>query len=254
MASDYYHVADWQTRLRALTHAVGLILVAYLLGAVCVFVATGLLRLGGITAESVASLPPLPYAVLTASQFVGFFLTVVAYLQWRDETDFFEVGLPSLRDVALVVGGFVALYGLNVAVSIAFQFLGVEIATNRVIEEGQQDSVRFLYMIPVTLFFVAPAEELLFRGVIQGLFRRVYGVVPGVAIASLLFGLVHYLALIGSGSGKLSYVAVAAGLGLVLGALYEVSQNIAVPIVVHGLFNSFLFVGQYLLATGAIQA
>lgn len=252
MASEYYRAADTETRVRSVTHSFGLIIAALLLATLCVSVASAVAMAAGFSVESMASLPPVPYAALTAAQFVGFLLAGFAYLWWRD-TDLFDFGFPSLRGLAWIVGGFVALYGLNLVVSVAFQWFGVEVATNRVVEQGQQDPTRFLLLIPVTILFVAPAEELLYRGIIQGLFRRAYGVVPGVVFASLLFGFGHWLALIGSGSGKVSYVVMAALLGLVLGALYEFSENLLVPIAVHGLYNALLFVGQYLVAIGAVS-
>lgn len=254
MVSEYYRVTDRETRLRSVTHSFGLVILAVLLSVVCVFLAAGVVRLSGFTFQSMAALPPAVYAALSAAQFVGFFAAVFAYLRWRDDDTFFAIGLPSLRDVAWIVGGFVGLYGLNLALTVVLQFVGADIATNQVVSDGMQDTVRFLYLIPVTLLFVAPAEELLFRGVIQGLFRRAYGVVPGILLASVMFGFGHWLALTGTGGGKLAYVLVAAVLGIVLGTLYELSGNLTVPIAVHGLYNTLLFVGQYLVATGAVQA
>lgn len=107
-------------------------------------------------------------------------------------------------------------------------------------------------MVPISLLLVAPGEELIFRGVVQGLFRRAYGPVPAILITSALFGVAHYLAL--SGSGKLVYVAVAAILGLVLGTVYELSDNLVVPTLAHGVWNSYLFLGQWVLLTYDIEA
>jgi hypothetical protein len=105
-------------------------------------------------------------------------------------------------------------------------------------------------MIPVAILLVGPFEELVFRGGVQGILRRTWG--PGVAIvvASVLFGLVHWIALTGAGGSRVPYVTVAATLGLVLGYLYERSRNLVVPAVVHGLYNTVLFGAQYLSATG----
>lgn len=249
MASDYYDVADWETRLESLVHSVGLVIVAFLLSTACAVVGLSLFAVGGTPVESTDSLAPLPYAALTAIQFLGFFLAAFGYLRWRGDPDLFDVDRPSASTVGWIVGGFVALYALNLALGAVFAWLGLESATNQAIEAGRRDPARFLYMVPVTLLFVAPAEELLFRGVVQGLFRRAYGVVPGIVFASVVFGFGHWLALIGGGEGKLVYVAVTAALGLLLGALYELSGNLVVPIVVHGLYNTLVFLNQYVQAT-----
>ena len=252
MGSEYYRIPDAETRLRTLVHGFGLVVVAYFLGLVASQVTVVGISSFGISVESTASLPPLPYAVLNAALFVGFFLAVFAYLRWQGFPDLFEVEAPSVRDLGWVVAGFVGLFVLAYALTTTLDALGIDSATNTVIDQGRNDPVRFLYMIPVTLLFVAPAEELLFRGTVQGLFRKAYGVVPGVLFASAIFGLGHWFALAGTSSGKLRYVAVAAMLGIVLGALYELTENLVVPILVHAAWNSFSFVTNYVEATGVV--
>jgi membrane protease YdiL (CAAX protease family) len=252
MASDYYRVPDWETRLQTLSHGVGLVVAGVVLSLVAATIGITLFQGLGLTFETTADLAPLPYATLNAIQFLGYYAASLLYLRWRDYPDLFRVALPSLRDLALVVAGFVALYALAYALTVVFSALGIESATNSVVDQGREDPVRFLYLIPVTFLFVAPAEEILFRGVIQGMFRRAYGVVPAVVFASAIFGLGHWLALLGSDTGKVRYVVVAAMLGLVLGALYELTENILVPILVHAVWNSASFVSNYVDATGAI--
>jgi membrane protease YdiL (CAAX protease family) len=140
---------------------------------------------------------------------------------------------------------------LNVLAEVLSQ-LGIQSAANNAITQGQQQPEYLLYLIPVALLFNAPAEEFLFRGVVQGLFRKAYGPLPAVVMASALFGVVHYFALGGQGS-KWAYVAIAAVLGLLLGLLYEKTENLAVPIAVHGIYNALQFYLAYLAATGQIQ-
>lgn len=252
MASDYYRVADMETRVESFVHSVGLVVAAFLAGTLVFLTGASLLQALGFEFEQTAQLPPLAYAGLTATQFVGFFLVVYLYLDWRPDLDLFDLDIPSLRDVAWVVGGFVGLFLVATVVSVAFQRFGVETATNQVITQGQQDPVRFLLLIPVTFLFVAPAEELLFRGLVQGLFRRAYGAVPAVLLASVLFGAPHYLALVGPGETVLPTLVLVTVLGIVLGTLYELSENLAVPLLVHAFWNSFSFVNQYLQATGGL--
>jgi membrane protease YdiL (CAAX protease family) len=253
MASEYYRVTDWETRLRSLGTAAGLVVGAFLVGAVLTLVSVQLLSLAGLVSQGMdpADMPPVALVVLFGAQFVGFGVVVVAYIRYREERDLFRIGVPSLTDVGWIVGGIVALIAVAAVIGQIVQLLGAETATNQVVELGERNPVVFLYMIPVTIVFVAPAEEALFRGAVQGLFRRAYGVLPGVILASALFGVAHYLAL--TGGGKVTYIAVAAGLGIVLGALYELTENLAVPIAVHGLWNTILFGSQYLIASGTVS-
>lgn len=252
MASDYYRVTDMRTRLESLSHAIGLVVVAFVVGGIATILTASVFRAAGLQVEPLAQLPPLPYAAVTASQFAGFFLVIVAYLAWRSDVEFFQVEVPSLRDVAWFLGGFVGLYLLATGISLVFQYYGIETATNQVVIQGRAEPVRFLYLIPVTVLFVAPAEELLFRGLVQGLFRRAYGVVPAVLLASVLFGAPHYLAYIGAGDTKIPTVVLVTVLGIVLGAVYEYTENILVPIAVHALWNSMSFAFNYIDATGTL--
>ncbi|QLH81071.1 CPBP family intramembrane glutamic endopeptidase [Halosimplex pelagicum] len=252
MGSEYYRVADMETRVESLFHSIALVVLAFIAGTFLLAGAGSVLGALGFDVESMATLPPLAYAALTATQFVGFFAVIGLYLGWRSDEQFFRAAVPSLRDLGWVVAGFVGLFAIASALSAVIQAAGVDTATNQVITQGQRDPVRFLYLIPVTFLFVAPAEELLFRGIVQGLFRRAYGAVPAVVLASAVFGAMHYFALLGSDGSIVSSLALAAALGVVLGAVYELTENIVVPIVVHGCWNTMSFLLQYFQATGVV--
>ncbi|MEF8852045.1 MAG: CPBP family glutamic-type intramembrane protease [Haloarculaceae archaeon] len=251
---EYYRATDWRTRAESLGHSLGVVVAAFLVGYVLLnVVALALVAADVVSVEALANeevpVPPNVYAAVTVAQFFGMGVLGAAYLWWRGGTDLFDVAVPDLRDVATVVVGFVAIFVAATALSVVIRQLGVETATNQVVEQGQQNPAIFLYMIPITIVFVAPAEELIFRGIVQGLFRRAYGVVPAVVLASALFGVAHWLAL--TGGGRLTYIAIAAVLGVVLGVAYELTENLAVPVVIHGLWNAFLFGSQYAAATNA---
>ncbi len=76
-------------------------------------------------------------------------------------------------------------------------------------------------------------EELLFRGLVQsalqGWFGEPYGWALAVAVASLAFGICHWL--------NTTYAVIAAGIGIYLGGLFLLVDNVAAPIVAHGLFD-----------------
>lgn len=73
------------------------------------------------------------------------------------------------------------------------------------------------------------AEEALFRGLVQGGLTGVTGWLPALLIASLLFGVAHWL------TGL--YALLAGVVGLYLGGLYLLTGNLLVPIVVHALYD-----------------
>lgn len=243
MSSDLYHRADFEVQLESVLFAFGVVALAFGFGAGLAIGASVVAGLFGITRESA---PTLATVVVTIPQFVGFMLAVVAYVAVREDRDLIRWRVPTVGDAGWAAIGFVVLIVAAWAASAVAAFFGAESAQNRVITMGQSNPELFIYMIPITILFVAPAEELVFRGAVQGLFRRAWGVVPAVVLTSLAFGVVHVVAL--SGSGKLLYIGVVAVLGLVLGAVYEHTENLVVPIAIHGAWNAMLFAAQYAMA------
>lgn len=233
----------------ATVHAVLVVLVVFLSAVAVATPVRGLLVGGPVVADS-----PLDQALTTGLQFVGFFVGVALYLGALREWDLVRgrVRTPTSRDLVWTVGGLVGLLGLSVTLSAVLGALGIEMAQNQVITQGDRNPVLYLYLLPVTLLLVAPAEELVFRGVVQGLFRRVVGPAPAIAAASVLFGVAHWLALTGGGGGRVSYVLVAAVLGVVLGVAYERTANLVVPTLIHGLYNVSRFLLGYVVATGLV--
>lgn len=247
MEDELFRYADLETRLVAAAHAIGVILLAFALGALILpVIAIVPLNLLIEVRTPGGDLTPITLTVLSILQFTGFGIVAIGYVLRRKVT-LFEIDLPSLSDIGWIVGGFVALFLANALLSVLITYLGIASAENTVVTTGNENPEFFLYMIPVALLFVGPGEELIFRGVVQGLLRKAYGVVPAIVLSSALFGVAHYLAL--SGEGKITYIAVAAVLGLVLGTVYEQSKNLLVPTVIHGLWNTMLFLVSWYAAT-----
>jgi membrane protease YdiL (CAAX protease family) len=72
-------------------------------------------------------------------------------------------------------------------------------------------------------------EELLFRGLIQAALTNWLGTVAGIAIASLLFGLAHII--------TPTYAVLATVIGVYLGGIWIVAENLLAPIVAHALYD-----------------
>ena len=92
-------------------------------------------------------------------------------------------------------------------------------------------------LLNLFVFAVLPAllEELVFRGYVLRTLR-VYGDWFAVMVSSLLFGLMH---------GNISQIPFAFIVGLALGWLYVMTDNIWVPVAVHFANNAFSLVQQY---------
>ena len=248
---DLYRYTDLETRIQSVTHALGVILVAFALGSIVLPILLLVFLDPFVPLVDGESYTSEGYLLLSSVQFMGFIIVAIGYVNWRD-VDLFEFSIPSLRGLAWIPGGFVLLYAVAYGLSVLIGLLNLDIATNSVVEIGRQDPQIFLYMIPISFLLVGPGEELVFRGVVQGLFRKAYGVVPAVLLASVFFGISHYLAL--AGEGRVTYIAIAMGLGLVLGTVYERTENIVVPAVIHGAWNAMLFASEWYAATNPEMA
>lgn len=82
-------------------------------------------------------------------------------------------------------------------------------------------------------------EELLFRGVIQTGMAASFGAWAGLVVASVLFGMMHAL--------SRAYFVLATAMGLYLGVLYQATDNLLLPAIVHGLYDA-IAIGYLLLA------
>ncbi len=77
------------------------------------------------------------------------------------------------------------------------------------------------------------AEELLFRGFVQGFLAGYLPLWAAVGGAALLFGLAHSVTPL--------YILLAGVMGVYLGLLYHFTGNLLVPVLVHGIHNFLSF-------------
>jgi membrane protease YdiL (CAAX protease family) len=236
--------ADWYRSLRPIVIAILLIVSAFVLANLIALLVIVALSTLGIAPHSVSG-----RIALIIEQEVVFGLTAVVYATYR-YPDLISSKRPSIRTAGWIVGGVLLLLGVAQVLGFVFQQFGISSGANRITQIGRDNPQLLLYLIPVAIFVIGPGEELLFRGGVQSLLRRSFSAIPAVVIASVLFGLVHIPAVVASGIvGVTSYVATTIVLGLVLGSLYEYTDNILVPALVHGGYNAILFAGLYILTT-----
>jgi uncharacterized protein len=88
----------------------------------------------------------------------------------------------------------------------------------------------FIYM----LFFVGLGEELLFRGLVQRDLSELFGWKWGLAVTSLMFGVMH---MTWRSVPELGFTTLA---GLIFGLLYYKTGRLTAPIVAHGVGNTVL--------------
>ena len=237
------------TRLRAVLVTIGLALSSFVIGNIVVLaVATALEAVGFQVYDRPAIILFLSVVLLQGVTFGG---VALGYLKLRGlGWSFIRARVPSLRDLAVTLGGFLLLIVILVAASRVLSSLGIQSAQNQIVEIGNQNPIVFLLLVPLSFLLVGPGEELLFRGLIQGTLAESFHPVRAIILASALFAIVHIFSL--SGQGKLVYIGIVFALALVLGATYEYTDNLVVPALIHGAYNAVQFGGAYLAATGAL--
>ncbi len=228
-------------RLRLVAVCFGLAVAGLLTGLVVLlvlaFALTGLLEV---------TVPPLGQLALSlvAIQGVGFPLVAVLYFRYagRSLRAFVPVAIPSLRHLGIALGGWLlALVATPLVTAAAVSLTGQQPANNAAGQTAQQNPEIIPFLIPLVFLLNAPGEELLFRGVIQGLLAERFGPWAAVVLATSAFAPLHITALIGSPSAAAITIAVLSVPSLVFGAVYVLTDNLVVPSLVHALFNSTIF-------------
>lgn len=175
---------------------------------------------------------------------IGDVLGYPAYVRHFDV----DAAVPDLEGWAIVVGGYVvALASAFTGAAIVSQFQ-VETGQNAAAEIGMENPEVLLLLIPASILLIGPGEELLFRGIVQGRLREVFGPISAVLVASFVFAMLHWFALSGgSPTGNLVAAGLLIGPAIVLGAAYEYTDNIVVPSLIHGIYNATLFTLLYVI-------
>lgn len=236
------------TRVQATLESLSLVLTTFvfatIVGAVLYSVLTGNAPTG--TTESFTG----RLINIVALQLLSIPLIAYVYIELTDRSlDFININWPSTLQLAIAGGGTVGLVGLNYAIIFIFTYVDIPIAPAQL--TNLSDPAYYLILAATSIFIIAPSEELLFRGIIQQRLTEVFSPVGAILIASAIFSLPHYQALI-LADGRLASLVLIFLLGCVLGVVYFYTKNLVIPIIMHALFNVFAFMTAYLNATAAL--
>ena len=202
------------------------------------------------------------FGVLLVLSELGFAVAAVAFLLATGRSfDYVRWAGVDREVVRWVAGGTAGLFALRVAAIGVVQALGLPVAESSVTDlAGQGYVATLLLLVPLSVLVVGPAEELLFRGVVQRYLSGCFSTTGAVVGASVLFALVHLpttlLAVADPVVTDADLLAVAVTLSIVfalslgLGYLYARTANLAVPVFVHGCYDALLFALAYVVAVG----
>lgn len=200
-----------------------------------------------------ALLPVLPnlaaFGLATVvGQYVAFIGFGLWYLRrrgydWSRITSYFGVRLPSLKELGMVLLGWVVILLLVVIVQFIVQAFLPEPAQNEgasMLADYTGNVGIYLGVVLFMFLVVGPSEEILYRGVVQNRLRERLPAFPAILVASLVFASVHVVALAGNLVAMATTVGILFVPAIVLGIVYEYTGNIVVPALLHGLHNSVI--------------
>lgn len=156
-------------------------------------------------------------------------------------TDYFmklRVKLPSLYQIPLIITGVIALACGCLLISIVFN--GAKSSSdgftlyNTFVSRNGGGFFEALFLIIAYAAVPAFCEELVFRGILSREFER-YNVVFGIFSSSLFFALLHF---------NPSQIPVYLFSGIVLALSMYATGSIAVPMIMHFIYNVFGLFGQ----------
>lgn len=161
----------------------------------------------------------------------------------RHDRSFLDLAAPSLRDIGYVIGGIVLLTAVWLGVSILASALGVTFSEHSLAEQAREgNATLLLLMIPISILFIGPGEELVFRNVVQKRLAETYADWSAIGITSLVFGAIHLPAYATEPLPQVvPSLAIVFALSILLGWLYVRTEKLVVPALAHGCYNAMQF-------------
>lgn len=155
--------------------------------------------------------------------------------------------------IKYIVFGVMTLLFLNVFMNLIYTVFNIEVGVNIIIQnQGNLDSIYYLYLIPCMLFIVGPAEEIMIRGIVQGEYRDKFGSNKSIVITSIIFASLHIFSVSSGILQTIPYIISTFVLSLILGYIYEKTENIIIPSITHGVYNALLVFSIYINQVGYV--
>jgi uncharacterized protein len=168
-------------------------------------------------------------ALLLAIGFEGGLLALALVLGWLLGQPPLELTHWNVRDLGL---GIVATLPLLAGFWICVRWpVGPLARIKQFSEEFIRPLFRGCTVYDLALISVVAGlgEEMLFRGVVQGVLGRWLGIGFGLAIASLIFGLLHFI--------TPTYALLASAVGVYFGLSVLLTENLLIVIIPHSLYD-----------------
>lgn len=181
------------------------------------------------------------YAVVARSGTqVGFAVVAVVFLMIAgDRSRYVKLRRPTLEDIGWIVALPFVLFTIGAGLTLLLPAIGVSAPSASHGVEGTKAilidrPILWAVVIPGLYLFAAPVEELLYRGITQGLLRPHLGTGGIVLASAVAFGLMHAVVFALSPPEHFVYsiLSISAS-GAVWAVVYERTENLAVTAVNH---------------------
>lgn len=207
----------------------------------------------------------------SAAGYVVSFIIIVLLIAFPAIAKMLGASNEVVKELFYTLLGIIGIIAINKIYGTDFKFRGKDVLKGIISASGlvfipmilltfiisyKQPDIPFLQALPsVLIAFVIAAgaglsEEFILRGVLFNTFRYRFGedrksIVKAVIFSSVIFGLLHLINLIENPIlviTTLSQVGYAIEIGIVLGCIYYITNNIWVCAIFHGLFDFAAFI------------
>lgn len=164
--------------------------------------------------------------------------------------DWIDLHRPSRQDLLWIGGGFALAFVFYFGFNLLVFALELPTAESDVLLIIGEDVGMIVAMIVIVFLFNAPAEEFVFRNIIQKRLYLAFSERVAVVVASVIFAVIHvpvYLILSPGPVATAVVIVFLFGGSLIFGFVYARTHNLIVPIGVHATLNA-LMLGLYLLS------
>lgn len=177
--------------------------------------------------------------LMTVIQGAIFTLVTIAYLSIQDTLDTLSVSYPSKQEFTYVFLATCSILVAYVLYTVISSYIGIETADHTISQASEQNPMLPLIMIPVSIFVIGVWEEVVFRGFVHEKLRLAFKPEYIIGIASFIFAIIH----VGSyeSQGIVPTILFLFMISSVIGFAYEKTQNLIVPILIHGFYDAVLF-------------
>ena len=190
----------------------------------------------------------------TAAFSIGLGVVAVGYLRVTDRGwSYLDLARPTRRGWLYVVGGTFGMFLLLGALGVVSQVLGLPSAEHGIIEQARGQPVLLLAFVPLSWLLIGPGEELLSRNIVQKHLYDGFSRASSVLVGTGVFAAIHLPAYAtGPPPAIFATLVQLFGISLVLGVVYERTENVVVPALVHGTYNAVQFAAAYVAITTGV--